>query len=135
MFQPNEIYTKYIYPKNFSISAGWQYSIASIDNNTSKKKNFFSCELVNPSTRARYTREDLQRIGSSWLHSNVFGKSTRTPKNPPNRRRSSCHLLPEIESTFFFGLGILERGGTAPTTLECCPVLTKANCNFSRLLT
>lgn len=29
-----------------------------------KKKNFFSCELVNPSTRARYTREDLQRIGS-----------------------------------------------------------------------
>lgn len=64
MFQPNEIYTKYIYPKNFSISAGWQYSIASIDNNTSKKKKFFSCELVNPSTRARYTREDLQRIGS-----------------------------------------------------------------------
>lgn len=100
-----------------------------------KKKKFFSCELVNPSTRARYTREDLQRIGSSWLHSNVFGKSTRTPKNPPNRRRSSCHLLPEFESTFFFGLGILERGGTAPTTLECCPILTKANCNFSRLLT
>lgn len=41
MFQPNEIYTKYIYPKNFSISAGWQYSIASIDNNTSKKKKIF----------------------------------------------------------------------------------------------
>lgn len=100
-----------------------------------KKKKFFSCELVNPSTRARYTREDLQRIGSSWLHSNVFGKSTRTPKNPPNRRRSSCHLLPEIESTFFFGLGILERGGTAPTSLEGCPIITKANCNFSRLLT